>query len=265
MCVVAAAQLGQAAPVSSAGVDGDVAATPAAPEASSSDLAQVVAASASLTSAAAAAAPTAAPLAGPSLVPLSPGPADVFKSGGTCSTTWSPAFAWTNGQAPWANFTIDLMTGSNDNMTKLATVASNLDGTDYSKTKYDFQCPDAQPYSKIYFLQFSNPSGSNATTWTTRFTLASANGETTAPEHETQPDGEDIAWGQGKLISVGSTSGNITPAEGSRAAALVSGKQPKSLQQQTASQSSSSANGRLDALSGVAGAIAAACAAMVLI
>lgn len=35
--------------------------------------------------------------------------------------------------------------------------------------------------------------------WTTRFTIASATGAVTAAPYTTQPDGELVAWGTGKL------------------------------------------------------------------
>ena len=46
-----------------------------------------------------------------------------------------------------------LMTGTNNNMTRLITVASGLDGTDGSLSPFNWTCPAVQPYSAIYFYQ----------------------------------------------------------------------------------------------------------------
>lgn len=45
---------------------------------------------------------------------------------------------------------IELMTGSNLEMSKLATVATGLDGT--NATSYNYTCPSVSPNSAIYFL-----------------------------------------------------------------------------------------------------------------
>jgi len=70
---------------------------------------------------------------------------------------------------------LDLMSGSNSNMTLVASVAEDLDGTDPSLSPYTWTCPDVDPYSTIYFYQFT-PSAAAATAesnpaWTTRFTV----------------------------------------------------------------------------------------------
>ena len=56
------------------------------------------------------------------------------------------------------------------------------------------------PNSAIYFYQFSSPSAPSNLTWTTRFTIAGADGSTTAPANQTQPDGQSIPWGLGALV-----------------------------------------------------------------
>lgn len=133
------------------------------------------------------------------VAPLGPSSLDVFPAGGNCTTSWSPAPL--DGKVPWNNMTISLMTGQNANMTTLATVASGIDGTNAWATKYTFECPDVQPYSQIYFLQFSNGYDPMASQWTTRFTIASPRGETTPPEFATQPTGEAVPWGNGRLVT----------------------------------------------------------------
>ncbi len=45
------------------------------------------------------------------------------------------------------------MSGSNDNMTRVTTVASGLDGTDSSRSPYTWTCPEVDPYSAVYFYQ----------------------------------------------------------------------------------------------------------------
>ena len=47
---------------------------------------------------------------------------------------------------------IELMTGSNLEMSKLATVATGLDGTQLNATSYNYTCPSVSPNSAVYFL-----------------------------------------------------------------------------------------------------------------
>ncbi|KAF4618497.1 hypothetical protein D9613_010031 [Agrocybe pediades] len=131
------------------------------------------------------------------VVPSAPGPGDVFKVGETCSTVWTgDSVSTTN----WKDMSIELMTGSNLAMVHLTTIKSGLDGT--VDGKFEFDCPEVTPFSAIYFYQFSSTHVSNVT-WTTRFTIASASGETVPPPNATQPgaDGtsENIPWGIGAL------------------------------------------------------------------
>ncbi|KAJ3012007.1 hypothetical protein NUW54_g1998 [Trametes sanguinea] len=79
------------------------------------------------------------------------------------------------------------------------TTVANLDGTDASKTTYSYDCPQVTPNSAIYFYQFTSPDAANRT-WTTRFAIADANGNTTPPANSTQPDGQAIPWGVGNLV-----------------------------------------------------------------
>jgi len=43
----------------------------------------------------------------------------------------------------------ELMTGSNLNMTKLATVLTNIDGTSTTTTSYEYACPNVSPNAPI--------------------------------------------------------------------------------------------------------------------
>ncbi|KAL7280630.1 hypothetical protein ACG7TL_005568 [Trametes sanguinea] len=88
------------------------------------------------------------------------------------------------------------------------------------------------PNSAIYFYQFTSPDAANRT-WTTRFAIADASGNTTPPANSTQPDGQAIPWGVGGLVdpsnavaapsylaagatgSTGSTSGSTGSTSGS--------------------------------------------------
>lgn len=134
---------------------------------------------------------------------------------------------------------VDLMSGSNDNMTRVTTVASGLDGTDSSLSPYTWTCPEVDPYSAIYFyqvrlrvyravhlvrapvltnMQLTNGANSQESSWTTRFAvrlsqlpsrpdcshdlqITSPGGDSQPPEHTTQPAGDAVPWGEGHLAS----------------------------------------------------------------
>lgn len=128
------------------------------------------------------------------VVPTAPGPGDIFKEGGQCSFTWD---ADTSGV--WKTMNVELMSGSNTGMVHITTVTS-LDGTDATKGTYSYDCPKVTPNSAIYFYQFSTPALPANLTWTTRFTIAAADGSTTAPENQNEPDGQNIPWGTGALV-----------------------------------------------------------------
>ncbi|KAI0771613.1 Ser-Thr-rich glycosyl-phosphatidyl-inositol-anchored membrane family-domain-containing protein [Trametes elegans] len=128
------------------------------------------------------------------VTPTAPGPGDAFAAGSDCTIKWD---ADTSGQ--WTNVSISLMSGSNNNMTRVTTVASGLDGTDSNLTPYNWTCPDVNPYSAIYFYQFTNGDDKESSAWTTRFTITSPRGDSETPEHDTQPNGDSIPWGDGNL------------------------------------------------------------------
>ncbi|KAI0347283.1 hypothetical protein BDW22DRAFT_1351693 [Trametopsis cervina] len=138
------------------------------------------------------------------LTPTAPGPGQTFNAGSNCTIVWNADQTGT-----WKNVTIDLMSGSNTNMSLVTNVASSLDGTDPTLTPYNWTCPELDLYSAIYFYQFTHDAQTQDTTWTTRFTIASPNGDMVPPPNATQPSGEAIPWGIGH-ISANNTSSNTT-------------------------------------------------------
>ncbi|KAA1466417.1 hypothetical protein DENSPDRAFT_755397, partial [Dentipellis sp. KUC8613] len=124
-------------------------------------------------------------------MPTSPGPGDAFVSGTDCVLKWD---ADTSGL--WKNMTIQLMSGSNVNMTLVSGVAEGVDATNESVSPFSWPCPNVDPFSTIYFYQFSN---ADAKKWTTRFTITSPNGSYTLPPEGQQPNGDKIPWGVGRL------------------------------------------------------------------
>lgn len=127
--------------------------------------------------------------------PTEPSSTSVFNVGQTCSVKWDP-----DSTGSWKNMSIQLMTGDNWNMIHITTVAQGIDATDPTKNTFTYTCPDVTPNSAIYFYQFSDSSDPKNLLWTTRWTLASADGQTTTPTETTQPDGQKIPWGKGALV-----------------------------------------------------------------
>lgn len=125
--------------------------------------------------------------------PEEPSPGDVFNEGSTCNVSWDP-----DTSGVWTTMNIELMCGDNFNMVYMTTVAT-VDGTDATKTSFSYPCPQVTPNSPIYFYQFTSPNSANET-WTGRFAIADASGSTTPAANATQPDGEQIPWGIGKLV-----------------------------------------------------------------
>ena len=99
------------------------------------------------------------------LTPTAPGPGQTFTAGKNCTIMWN-----VDESGSWKNTTIgkissqflrlhsekkfvDLMSGSNTNMSLVRNVVSGLDGTDPSLTPYNWICPEVDPYSAIYFYQ----------------------------------------------------------------------------------------------------------------
>ncbi|GAA5852066.1 hypothetical protein JCM5353_003008 [Sporobolomyces roseus] len=148
-------------------------------------------------------------------VPTSPGPGDSFNEGSPCPIQWNLDTTGT-----WTDFTIQLMTGSNFQMTPLATVASGLDGTK-GEGKYEWTCPEVEPNSAIYFYQFTQTGGN--TSWTTRFTIASATGETTEPTETTMVNGVAVGYGTGRLSGASVSLSPGAGASGAASSGLVGG------------------------------------------
>lgn len=130
------------------------------------------------------------------MIPVSPGPGDVFRSGSICPISWDTDRSGST--QPWRNATIYLMSGSNLNMSRVTVVVERLDGTNISS--YNWLCPNVTPNADIYFYQFSNDGNSTGSAWTTRFTIASYSGNTTPPEMSKQPGGAPIPWGVGHIV-----------------------------------------------------------------
>lgn len=98
------------------------------------------------------------------LVPTTPGPNETYAVGSACTIAWKPDISgrWKNvsiGRYACSNLsmrspnTLDLMSGSNINMSLVTNVITALDGTDSSMTPYNWTCPEVAPYSNIYFYQ----------------------------------------------------------------------------------------------------------------
>ncbi|GAA5834916.1 hypothetical protein JCM3766R1_002038 [Sporobolomyces carnicolor] len=145
------------------------------------------------------------PRAAADAVPTAPGPGDSFNEGSACPIQWNLDTTGT-----WTNFTIQLMTGSNQAMTPLMTVVSGVDGTT-GTGKYSWTCPEVTPNSA--FTQ-----AGSATSWTTRFTIASASGETTEPTETVMVDGKPVGWGTGRLSGASADTSAAASGAGSSGA-----------------------------------------------
>ncbi|KAK8870058.1 hypothetical protein IAR55_000628 [Kwoniella newhampshirensis] len=167
------------------------------------------------------------------VTPTSPDGATVVRVGQQINALWTADT--TDG---WNNVEIQLMTGDNFNMVPLATVVSGIDGT--TATSYSFAAPDVTPYSKIYFLQFSNGGNATALTWTTRFTIAGTDGSVTDPTNSTVYSGTTVQWGTGTLLSAVSSS-NTTSSTAPSAAVSPSASASADVFSASASSSTDSA------------------------
>ncbi|TNY23788.1 hypothetical protein DMC30DRAFT_280058 [Rhodotorula diobovata] len=134
----------------------------------------------------------------------------------------------------WTDFSITLMTGSNFAMVPVQTVASGLDGTKGAQT-IDYTCPDVSPNSAIYFYQFSQEGA--ATAWTTRFTIAAADGSTTKPTESTS----GIAWGTGSLVGSSGSASSAAASGSSRVSSAAASSAAADASSASASAASTSA------------------------
>ncbi|KAK7470589.1 hypothetical protein VKT23_002013 [Stygiomarasmius scandens] len=137
-------------------------------------------------------------VAGGTFTPTAPGPGDRFKARENCTISWTPS---TDGS--WKNVSITLMSGSNNNMTLVIPVTEGLDGSNPSLSPFNWPCPEVDPYSAIYFYQFTDHDDPTKPAWTTRFTITSPSGASEPPEHSSQPNGDAIPWGTGSLRNGG--------------------------------------------------------------
>ncbi|KAI8339427.1 hypothetical protein BC941DRAFT_420460 [Chlamydoabsidia padenii] len=140
--------------------------------------------------------------------PSYPEPGTVWTSGKEYEITWEEDNAEPTMNATWKNFRIDLMTGEDMDQTLLTNIAENVKG---ESLKYKYTVPEVTPHAPIYFLMFTSDDGEFA--WSTRFAIVSEDGKQQVPEHSSQPSGEKIPWGVGKLTSSNDTSPSNKGAE----------------------------------------------------
>ncbi|KAJ7065235.1 hypothetical protein C8F01DRAFT_1124857 [Mycena amicta] len=135
------------------------------------------------------------------VTPNDPAPGDTFNEGTTCHVGWA-GDADSGSTTAWLNMAIELMTGPNEAMIHVTTVATGQDGT--KDGTFDYTCPAVNPNSPIYFYQFTAPGTANYT-WTGRFTIAGTDGSSTpATETEIGGDGQTVHWGTGALVDASS-------------------------------------------------------------
>ncbi|KAG9018348.1 hypothetical protein FRB93_000051 [Tulasnella sp. JGI-2019a] len=113
---------------------------------------------------------------------------------GECDILWTPD---TTGK--WTQTNIELMTGSNQAMMHITTVAT-VDTTANAASNFTYPCPNVIPTANIYWYQFSHAAEPANLIWTTRFAITGANGQITAPANPLQPDGQAPPWGIGNLV-----------------------------------------------------------------
>lgn len=154
------------------------------------------------------------PLSSAQVVPTSPDSSTVVQVGQNINALWTVDTTGT-----WNDVEIQLMTGDNLNMIALETVATGIDGT--TATAFSFAAPEVDPYSAIYFLQFTQAGNESTATWTTRFTIAGPDGSTVPPPNSTVYNGQTVEWGNGQLVGNSTTNG--TSASTSAASTSHSG------------------------------------------
>ncbi|KAG8885302.1 hypothetical protein FRB99_004468, partial [Tulasnella sp. 403] len=84
-------------------------------------------------------------------------------AGKTCTISWTPDTTGT-----WKETNIELMSGNNQAMTHVTTVAT-VDTTSAAPSTFTYPCPDVSPNSVVYFYQFSHSTEPTNLVWTTRF------------------------------------------------------------------------------------------------
>ncbi|EST06625.1 Ser-Thr-rich glycosyl-phosphatidyl-inositol-anchored membrane family [Kalmanozyma brasiliensis GHG001] len=181
--------------------------------------------------------------------PVSPLTPSVTDEGSPLLIQWDT----TTSQA-WKSMEIKFMTGSNQNMTELFTVATGVDGTSSGAGQLRWTAPNVSPNSGIYFFQFTH--NGQDPTWTTRFAIADTNGAVTTPPNARQPEGPAIPWGTGRIVSgavsasgsdsdsssSSSSTGAIAAASTSASSAAAATSSSSSASQSSSSASSSSSS-----------------------
>lgn len=75
-----------------------------------------------------------------------------------------------------------------------------MDGTDSTNHQFSYTCLSVTPNAAIYFYKFSSPAAPDDALFTTRFTIAAADGATVTPtQTETGSAGNLVPWGTGAL------------------------------------------------------------------
>jgi hypothetical protein len=127
-------------------------------------------------------------------VPLEPDSTSVFDVGANCTILWTP-----DSTGKWTTMYIELMTGDNESQVHLKTVAT-VDGTSTTDHSFSYPCLSVTPNAAIYFYKFTSPAEPTVALFTTRFTIAAADGSTTTPtQTETGSTGSLVPWGTGAL------------------------------------------------------------------
>ncbi|KAM0751683.1 hypothetical protein T439DRAFT_216321 [Meredithblackwellia eburnea MCA 4105] len=139
------------------------------------------------------------------ITPTFPGGGNVtFTTGQACSFSYGLDTTKT-----WTNMAVDLMSGANLQMVNVTRIVQGVDATTGTGT-YNYTCPAVTPNSDIYFYQFVNEAPTTPEKlWTSRFTIAAANGSVVAPMNPSQPNEDPIPWGVGSLDT--SSSSTATP------------------------------------------------------
>jgi len=140
----------------------------------------------------------------------------------------------------WTDMTIELMSGSNWEMVQVAPIASGINGV--TQTSLAWNVPEVDPYSAIYFIQYTINNGQDPQ-WTTRFLIESPTDESTPPVSSIQPDGQTIAWGVGSLAgAAGPTSSGSASGSVASSAILSSSSEASSVMSSASSDASSVAS-----------------------
>nr|GAT53516.1 predicted protein [Mycena chlorophos] len=140
------------------------------------------------------------------VTPNEPAPGDSFNEGASCTLGWAGD---TNSTTNWLNMAIELMTGPNEAMVHLTTVATGQDGT--KAGTFSYTCPGVTLNAPVYFYQFTAP-GTPDYQWTGRFTIAATNGSSVAAPQTEQSDGTTVHFGTATSAPVNTAAAGGGPA-----------------------------------------------------